>query len=415
MQMTAATALKSGSIRIQLPRMHAAQMTIKAKAQRFNVICAGRRFGKDVLEQDRAVFYALGRRSPVAWFAPSYRMLSDNFRMLSNSLAPVIMGKRVNERMEIAGGGFIDFWSLEQPDRARGRKYRHAIINEAAMVSDLADAWNMVIRPTLADLQGSADFCSTPKGLNDFYTLYTQAGDTADWAQFHYTSYDNPHMPSVELDAMRASLPERVFRQEIMAEFLEDGAYFQKVREAAIIEQPDEPEQHAGHYLVAGLDWAIADDYTVLTIACRDCNRVVDWDRFNQIDFGYQRERVIDILSRWGAAVLPERNSIGQPNIELMRDRVTVLGGPDNLPGFMTTATSKPALIQSLASGLEHGGLQIPVEYTDELLTYQVEAMTSGHLRFEAPKGQHDDRVMSLALAYRAMTTPAATGLVDFA
>ena len=404
MQMTAATALKSGSIRIQLPRMHAAQNVIKAKAQRFNVICAGRRFGKDVLAQDRAVFYALGRRSPVAWFAPSYRMLSDNFRMLSNSLAPVVMGKRVNERMEVAGGGFIDFWSLEQPDRARGRKYRFAIINEAAMVADLIDAWNMVIRPTLADLQGGAEFYSTPKGLNGFYTLYSQAEDNPEWSRFHYSSYDNPHMPRVELDAMQTSLPERVFRQEIMAEFLEDGAYFQRVHEAAIIEQPDEPEQHAGHYLVAGLDWAQSDDYTVLTIACRDCNKVVDWDRFNQIDFTYQRERVIDKLSRWGAAVLPERNSIGQPNIELMRDRVTVLGGPDNLPGFMTTATSKPALIQALASGLEHDRFLIPAEYADEMLSYQVEVMAGGHQKFEAPRGQHDDRVISLALAWWAMS-----------
>ena len=44
-----------------------------------------------------------------------------------------------------------------------------------------------------------------------------------------------------------------------------------------------------GHSIYGGLDWAMADDWTVLTLACQECNRVVDWDRFNQIDYTYQR------------------------------------------------------------------------------------------------------------------------------
>lgn len=398
--MLATKTTAKNSITIRLPRLTPRQLDIKRNAARFIVVNAGRRFGKDILGQDEITYHALKMRQPCAWFAPSYRMLSDNFRMLSHTLAPVITRKLNNERLELVTGGFIDFWSLEQPDRARGRKYAYVVINEAAMVDGLLDDWNMVIRPTLTDLKGGGAFFSTPKGLNDFYTLYTQAHDLTDWQHFHFTSYDNPHIDPGELDALKAALPARVYQQEILAEFLEDGSYFQKVREAAIIDEPDRPEHHEGHYLAAGLDWAISDDYTVLTIACRDCNRVVDWDRFNQIDFTYQRVRVIDRLQKWDASVLPERNSIGQPNIELMRDTAHILSGPDGAPGFMTTATSKPALIQGLASALEHHGFIVPREYADELLSYQVESMASGHLKFEAPKGQHDDRVISLALAW---------------
>lgn len=392
-------------VRISLPKMHPAQAIVKRGMGRFNVVNCGRRFGKDILAQDRAVKFALKEHFPVAWLAPSYRMLADNFRLLSHTLSPVITRKLNNERLELIGGGVIDFWSLEQPDRVRGRKYGHVIINEAAMVDGLLDAWNLVIRPTLTDLRGSCDFYSTPKGLNGFYSLYSQAVDIKGWERFTYTSYDNPHIPKDELDELRATLPARVFSQEIMAQFLEDGAYFQKVREAATIEQPDQPEQHDGHYLVAGLDWAMSDDYTVLTVACRDCNRVVDWDRFNQIDYSYQRERIITRLNRWGAAVLPERNSIGAPNIELLiMAGVQVLNGPDGLPGFATTATSKPGLIQGLAAGLEHSGFSVPAEYADELLSYQVELTTVGHPKFNAPSGQHDDRVISLALAWRGIS-----------
>jgi hypothetical protein len=387
--------------KVKLPHMHPAQSTIKRGMGRFNVVCCGRRFGKDVLGQDRAIFFSRG--APVGWFAPSYRMLSDNFRMLSNTLAPIVLRKQNNERLELLGGGSIDFWSLENPDRARGRKYKHVIINEAAMVAGLSDAWNMVIRPTLIDLNGSADFMSTPRGLNDFYRLWMGAVDLRDWERFRYTTYDNPYIPHDEIDALKLAIPERVFSQEVMAEFLEDGAYFQGVNEAAIIEQPETPAQHTGHYLGAGLDWAISEDYTVLTIACRDCNRVVDWDRFNQIDFTYQRRRIVDKLRQWNAIVLPERNSIGTPNIEMMMDEARVIGGPDGKPGFNTTRTTKPALIQDLASAIV-GGFKVPSSYADELLSYQVEVMADSYQKFNAPAGMHDDRVISLALAYRAIT-----------
>lgn len=392
------------SIRITLPAMHKAQATIKRGAGRYNIICAGRRFGKDVLGQDRAVFFALKKAAPVFWAAPSYRMLSDNFRMLSNTLAPVITRKLNNERIDLVSGGYIDFWSLEQPDRMRGHKYLHGIVNEAAMVAILEDVFHMVIAPTLIDLRGSCDFYSTPKGLNGFYRFFIQAVDLQGWERFKYSTYDNPTIPRDEIDSMVAMLPERVVKQEIMADFLEDGAFFQNVNKAAIIERRDIPEHHAGHYLVMGVDWALSQDYTVLTVACRDCNRVVDWDRFNQLDFTYQREKLVNLADRWKAYVLAERNSIGEPNLEMLAGRITLLPGPDGKVGFNTTATTKPALIQSLANALEHDGFLIPMEYADELQSYQVETLLSGHPKFSAPEGAHDDRVISLALAWQAMS-----------
>lgn len=371
---------------------------------RYNVVNCGRRFGKDVLAQDRAVRFAVYERAPVAWLAPSYRMLADNYRMLASTLAPIVTRKLNNERLDLLTGGFIDFWSLEQPDRIRGREYRHVILNEAAMVSGLIDTWNMIIYPTLINRRGGADFYSTPRGLNGFYSLWVQAEVLESWQRFHYSSYDNPYIPRDELDMLAGVLPERVIKQEIMAEFLSDGGYFQGIDRACVVVEPDTPDNHAGHYIFGGLDWAITDDWTVLTLACRDCNRVVDWDRFNQIDFTYQRERVMSMCERWKVAgLLPERNSIGQPNIELMRERVNIMAGPDGAPGFMTTALSKPQLIQALASALEHDGFKAPADYADELLSYEVELSASGSPRFSAPTGQHDDRVMSLALCWWSM------------
>lgn len=392
---------------VSLPRMHDGQRQVDKNAARFNIMCCGRRWGKDVLLMRRTAKRSVIQRLPCAWFAPTYKMLMENWRTLQHRLQPAIT--RANEqerRIDLLSGGSIDFWSLDSPDGPRGRKYGYVAINEAAMVGCLLDTWNMVIRPTLADLRGGADFGSTPRGLNGFYTLWTQAAETADWRRFHFTTWENPYIPPDEVEAMHQALPERAYRQEILAEFVEDGAYFQGVDTAAIIAVPDKPEDHAGHYTVMGVDWAMSEDYTVLTVACRDCNRVVDWERFNQINFTYQRERLDDMAHRWNAFVLPERNSIGQPNIELLT--CNVLPGPDGNPGFNTGATTKPALIQRLASAIERGSFRVPVEYADELRSYQVESAANGHLKFSAPVGMHDDRVMSLALAWWAISEAAA-------
>jgi len=387
-----------------MPSLHKNQTTIARDAARYNVICCGRRFGKDVLEHDRAI-RPLMQGQPVAWGAPTYRMLKDNYKALYHILAPLVTTKADSERMEIKTGGMIDFWSLDSPDRIRGRKYARFILNEAALDANLLDTWNMIIRPTLIDLRGGADFCSTPKGLNGYYALWSQAENTPDWKRFKYTTYDNPFIPIDEINALKHAIPERAYRQEIMAEFVEDGGYFNKITEAAVIQQPDTPDNHKGHYLVMGVDWALSEDFTVLTVACRDCNRVVDWDRFNQLDFTYQRERLYTMAGRWKPVILPERNSIGGPNIEIVQQRYQVVRGPDGLPGFNTSATTKPALIQQLAAGLEHSGFLVPLDFAEELRTYQVDT-TSTHPKFSAPAGMHDDRVISLALAYWQLAHP---------
>jgi len=387
-----------------LPQLTTPQVTIKTKARRFNAIRCGRRFGKDILLQDILINTALQDSRPVAWFAPTYRMLLDNWRNIRNTLAPVIVRANDSEhRLELITGAVVDMWSLDNHDAARGRKYKLVCINEAAMIARLQESWEMVIRPTLADYQGAAYFASTPKGLNYFYNLCQQAETSADWATFHYRTSDNPHIAPSEIDEMRRMLPASTFRQEIEAEFLADGSYFQNIDAAAVIEQPDTPDQHRGHTIVFGVDWGKSNDWTVITVACRQCNRVVDWRRFNQIDYHIQRGRLAQMVNDWHPlAVLPERNSIGAVLIdELERDGIPIMAGSDGAAGFNTTATTKADIIESLHMALVRDKFLVPRDYGDELRAYEIE-IRAGAPKFGAPSGLHDDRVMSLALAWRA-------------
>jgi hypothetical protein len=129
--------------------------------------------------------------------------------------------------------------------------------------------------------------------------------------------------------------------------------------------------------------------------------------RGNQIDYTYQRERMLRMARSWGVVgVMPERNSIGEPNIELLKHEIRVLNGPDGKRGFNTTSLTKPALIDGLAGGFENDNFLVPREAAHELQAYEVELSDNNRYKYSAPEGQHDDWVMALAILWHAMSKP---------
>ena len=125
------------------------------------MIDCGRRFGKNILLQDEAVAVSV-TGMPVGWGAPTYKMLLDDWKTLSNTLAPVTIRRSEQERqLQVINDGRIEFFSLDNPDSIRGKKFGKFIVNEAAFMPDLLNIFNLVIRPTLIDYKGGADFAGT--------------------------------------------------------------------------------------------------------------------------------------------------------------------------------------------------------------------------------------------------------------
>ena len=395
-----------------LPRLRPDQYQIAMHPAKTKVLAMGRRWGKTVLGGALSLGTA-SQGGKVAWIVPVYKNGSSLWRWVENTVAPIRRAggavlNRSERTVQFTNGGLFGIYSAEREDGIRGESFHLVVLDEAARIAE--SAWTDAIQPTLADFNGDAILISTQKGINWFYTEWIRGRDrmNAEIAAWTAPSAHNPNRHIQRAAQLaKARVPDRTYRQEWLAQFVTDGSYFQNVDACAVLDTCDAPEQHTGHHIIGGLDWAMTNDYTVLTLGCRECNRAVYWDRFNQIDYTYQRARVVDTCQRWHiAGLLPERNSIGEPNIELlMAAGVPVLDGPDDKPGFNTTATSKPALIQRLASALEHDGYQVPRDYADELRSYEVETMAGGHPRFSAPDGRHDDRVISLALCWWAMTS----------
>jgi hypothetical protein len=385
---------------LELPELHPDQQRAKDEAVRFNVLDAGRRWGKNVWLRERLIEPALDG-FPVAWTAPTYKMLKDDWREMKHVLAPITKEKWEQEhRIQLITSGVVDMWSLDHADAMRGRKYKRVAVNEAAQVKELKDIWERVIRATLTDLEGGADFGSTPRGRNHYFNLWSIGQDPAfpDWKSWKFPTASNPFIKESEIEAARGELPELAFRQEYLAEFLEgEGTVFRNIRACLTAPVPD-VEKHKGHQLAAGLDWGRMVDSTALSIGCVTCHEEVVLDRFTRVEFAFQRDRIKAAVSVWPADILAESNSIGQPNIEALRaDGLTV-------DGFETTASSKPQLIQNLALAFEKQEWKwLPDEVAAlELEAYEMRAnANTGRPTYTAPEGMHDDTVVARALMLR--------------
>jgi hypothetical protein len=391
--------------------------------KRFNVAACGRQMGKTTLGI-RLVALGVQDGWPCAWMAPTYKYLEDVWRQLRQVLEPITSGKSEQQhRIATRSGGSVECWSLDDPDAARGRKYRRIVVDEAALVRDLETVWQASLRPTLSVLQGDAWFLSTPKGLDTFHALYQLGQDPlqTEWQSWQIPSSASPFIKPEELTAARAELPERTFAQEFLADFvqLEGAGVFRGVDAVARLE-PQPPAQY--HQYVFGVDWGRSNDFTVISIIDATTLEQVAVDRFTQIDWEFQSER----LHRWAdlyqpRAIVAETNAMGNPLVERLQQGYGRVYGDSRralpMQPWLATNASKAAAIQSLSLAIENGDITLLDDQvqTGELLAYEAERLPSGMLRYGAPQGQHDDTVIALALAWLGASVPQVTTRSSYA
>jgi hypothetical protein len=377
---------------------HPGQAQVHRHAARFKVLDCGRRWGKTRLGVMECIDVA-ARGGRAWWVAPSYKMSEVGWRPLRRMATqmPRAEVRRADRQLVLPNGGEVSVRSADNPDSLRGEGLDFVVMDECAFMHQ--DAWNEALRPALADREGRALFISTPKGRNWFWRLW-QLGQQSDsdWQSWQFTSYDNPHVLDSEIDAAKETLPERVFQQEFLAEFIEDaGGVFRNVMGCAT-EAVGEPEE-GGEY-IAGVDWGKHNDFTVISVFDLRTRSQVYLDRFNQIDYSIQVGRIRAVHDRFKlSAIIAERNSMGDPLIEQLQS----FGLP--VQAFTTTNATKAQAIEALSLAFERNEIAIlndPVQI-GELQAYEMERLPSGMMRYNAPSGMHDDTVMAMALAWSGL------------
>ena len=258
---------------------HQAQKTIVKDRHRFRVVNCGRRFGKTLMAIYEMVGCATGRSErKIAYIAPTYQQARDiAWEMLKKIAEPITVS--VNEsRLELivkAQDGdestiYLRGW--EAVETLRGQAFDMLVVDEIAMMRNWEYNWNEVLRPTLTDKKGEALFISTPKGYNHFYDLYNKEESDEDYKSFHYTSYDNPHLPVEEIDKAKKELTEDGFAQEYLADFRKSVGLTHKnwKREIHFIKEFEVPSHWQR---MRGFDYGSVDPTSSIRVAA-DANDV---------------------------------------------------------------------------------------------------------------------------------------------
>ena len=384
-----------------------------ARDKRFRIVCTGRRFGKTLcLAAELLDRGGCERGGDYGWVAPTYNVADrgiEAFRSIAEGFVKVV--GRAPARVEFTGAaGPVRIWflSADNPDNIRGYGFQGLVIDEAASVPQ--KVWQYVLRPTISQTMGWAVFVSTPKGRNWFHDLHTRGLDPFenDYASFVFPSNASPYFPDTEWQDAKRTLPEDVFRQEYMAEFLEDSAGVFRNVDACLVGDADIPHPGKVRDVVVGCDVAKHTDFTVLIAMDADTGRCIAMDRFNHLDWPIQRERILGFVKQYRGRLILDATGVGDPIYDDLK-RVYA-----DVEPFKLSQGSKVDLIQRLVVAIEQGRVSwpgtrastVPGEpashwdvLTNEMKRYEYVISPSGGISYGAPSGYHDDCVIALALA----------------
>jgi hypothetical protein len=415
------------------------------QAKRNNWLAAGRRWRKTSLCMTLAVETALsGKRA--LWTAPTYDQAYLGWEEAYKACQSLVDAKVVQfnqSRMKVLfpNGGVITFRSLEKPDNARGFTSDIIILDEAGHRGLDERAYYEVLRPMLLDTHGIFWAIGTPDGMTWFWRelMKAESGEDKDSVAWRVPTFGceistidgistlkrKPHplennSGAITFEDMKREfdvMPERSFKQEYLAEFLEDaGGVFHGVT-ACNKYPPKNVEYSPTSTYQMGLDVARSNDFTVISIIETRTLRQVYFDRFNECSWEKIYNSAERAAKQYNARVIMDATGVGDPPFEELRNRGL------NVYPFKFSSKSKRQIMDNLSSLIEHQkiGLQnIPIQ-TAELIAYQYTKSETGNIGMSAPTGMHDDTVTALAMAcfeqqkYNSgMEIPAFTNISEF-
>jgi|TARA_R110002020_G_scaffold132967_2_gene296786 phage terminase large subunit-like protein len=213
--------------------LHDAQMQIFKSDKRFKVASCGRRFGKSYLAAWVLIIKALqSEDKDVFYVAPTFQQAKDIlWSILKDVGQDVIKSTHENTAtITLVNDRKIYLKGSDRPDTLRGVGLAYVVMDEYASMKP--EVWEMILRPTLADVKGGALFIGTPAGKNHFHKLWVEAQlseNEKDWESYQFVSTDNPFLDPDEIEAAKKSMSTQAFRQEFEATFESfSGGIFQE-------------------------------------------------------------------------------------------------------------------------------------------------------------------------------------------
>jgi len=379
---------------------------------KYITLTTGRQWGKTILAENLLLKWALtNNQANCMWVSPVYAQANKVFEELLKAIqdTPVFQSyNKGNLSLTFVNGSVIHFKSAERYDNLRGFTLDYLVIDEAAFIKD--NVWNMILKPTILVKGKKVLFISTPKGKNFLFELHLRGIDIdqKNYISLRGTSYDTPFIDKSEVEEAKRALPEDIFKQEILGEFIDNGGeVFADIERHQSIPEwiPVNPERK--YY--AGIDFGRQNDYTVLTIL-DDLGRVCFIYRDRHKPWSEIINNCIRYLNEYRATCQVEVNSMGDVLYEQIKKKY------NDVHPFVTTSASKQNIIEDLIYAFNESQVLIPTEELFPPLSNELKIFTftyspkTRRVSYGAMEGGHDDTIMSLAIGYNSLKSKKTKG-----
>lgn len=365
------------------------------------------------------------------WVAPVYSQAKNvGMKYFRDCMPPDYI--RVNRSelvIEIpAISASVQFMHGQRPEDLEGVACHGVVLDECSKLSE--DVYYSA-RTTTTQTQGPFLNISTPRGKNWFYKGCMAAKEEMERAAFENrpptkifitaATVDNPFVPRHEIEAARKSLPDALFRQYFLAEFVDSATTFPGLRdlvvgaeivglEGSAIQQVIASDA-ATKSVVIGADWAKQEDWTVFVAIDYESKpaRIVGYQRFQGRSYTDAIKSLVSFSKKFSSTdvILHDQTGVGVAIDDMLAET--------SLPyeGITFTNVVKAEMVTKLIQSIEQKRLLFPniPALLSEMEAYEMSTTKLGSVQFSAPDGQHDDIVTALMLANVALHRYSDTGL----
>lgn len=365
------------------------------------VVKSKRQCGKSFLASLILIYFSLNKRDTTSLIVePTLNQSRRVFKEITKMLEGSNIIKNANQSLlsiDFINGSEIIFKSAEQYDAIRGYSVSGIlIVDEGAFIVD--DVYEILF--PVRDAHNSPMLViSTPLFCDGyFYRLFTSTNSKSyDWCDYDTSMF----LSDEKLEQYRNTLSELKFRSEYLGQFITDGGYvFRNITNCVLSDSIVK-----GEPVVCGIDWAVGNDGDDTVLSLLDANaNAVDFIRINNMSPVEQIDTIVNKLNTIQSLkkVVVEQNSIGNVYFDMLKHKYS---RHSIITKFNTTNESKRRIIEQLATAFQNENIHIPNdrELINQLQHYAVEKTAKGYTY--NGQGAHDDYVMSLAMAYDALTT----------
>jgi phage FluMu gp28-like protein len=389
----------------------------------------GRQTGKTYCSMIDALYQGMnGKQQKILFISPTYdnnrRIMTDidtlfeDHKQMKELIFESIRYKE-QEYVFKNTGSVLSLRSSEQGDTLRGRKAHKIYIDEAAFINESTVV--EILLPMITRTNGSMVITSTPNGRNWFYEWFLKGQES-------HNDFDASKLVSIQrdyrdlgdeevekiIDVFKDIMTSDQFNREVLAQFITDDTLFSNV-DNCITSEVIEIED--GDELFIGVDIGVSNDFTVITVMNQKYE-VIEIDNFNMREDKLTHQEFKDRMMamyykyfKYLVAMYIEKN-----NQELLIEELE-----DNYkdsykiyPLGMQTET-KGVVISNLRFLFDKMRISIPDNsiLINELYGYKAKrSALSGRLQYSNKGVDHDDHVMSLAIAAYAVLEETGSGIV---